>query len=88
MSGRIDEPRGIEGETVAKNDCDKVGVPERLPPEIPRHHGRHHETEGNDGGDVILSLVEDHRVGQDVGHVDLALVKNRCYLYVIGLLDL
>lgn len=69
MSGRVDKPSGVEGEAVAEDDSDKVGVPEGFTPEVPWDHCWEDEAADDDGWDVILLLVVYYWVVEHVGHV-------------------
>ena len=43
VSSAVDQPGGIEAEAVAHDGSQKVGIPQALPPEVPRHQSGYHK---------------------------------------------
>lgn len=70
MGGRVDKPRGVEGQDVAQDHRYEVGVPQALSPEIPGNDCGYNEAEDSHGRHVKFLLIIDHRIGQHVGQVD------------------
>lgn len=43
VGSAVDQPGGVQAQGVAQDGGQEVGIPQALPPEVPRHHSWYHK---------------------------------------------